>query len=151
MNLLASTTSDSSGIFIHPILLPNRVWIPVPDKLGAAGFGAERDFNLGEYVLSFHACSYFIERLNRSAYFNTRTNSYGWKHEVEAWLRDQTGQRVHIPNGIFIAAANYCGIRWRRIGSTPNVSFNLKMPHGSLLPLSEIELLLLEQARRLGR
>jgi len=149
MSILASTTIESTTPFIHPILLANRLWVPVPDELGAAGFGDESNLNLSEYALPFHACLFFIKRLSRTARFSHRMNSYSLKHSVEQWTRDQLGKHTHISNGIFIVAANYCGVKWRRIGDTPNAYFKLNSPSIPLSSLSDIEIALLKQVGRL--
>ncbi len=146
----ASTTEEAPISFVHPLLLANRTWVPISIQLGVAGFGDGSEFELADYIYSFHASLFFMRRLVVTRGVCIRANSYNWKHETEHWLREQTGKHFPIPNGIFIIAASYCGVKWRRAKGTPNCFFNLKMPRGSLPPLTQDEIALLGQARRLG-
>jgi len=42
-------------------------------------------------------------------------SSYALKHEVENWVRSELGKRIYIPQGAFILAAIYRGLKLRRI------------------------------------
>lgn len=74
-------------------------------------------------------CRTFIESFGRRTPRFCRTaTSYGYKHLVEAWLRDTTGTRVYIPQGAFILAALRLGYRVEQAREdSPNAVFDMRL------------------------
>lgn len=65
----------------------------------------------------------WIKRQDSTARYNTRHNSYGYKHAVERWWRDRGAPdgNPYVANGAFIAAA--IGLGWEAKVDGPNARF----------------------------
>lgn len=115
------------------IRLPERV--TDPSRIAAGGIRSGLDE--GEYDWLFdpppdHAvalCRTFLELYGRPTPRLRRTaTSYGHKHCVERWHREQTGERVYIPQGAFIMAALHLGYQVEQAREdSPNAVFNLRL------------------------
>jgi hypothetical protein len=86
-------------------------------------FADERDL-LSNHLDQIAACADWITRQRRTASYNTRHTSYGYKHLVERWIDGRGGPHLYIANGSFIAAALGLGYEGRpdEFGS-PNLHF----------------------------
>lgn len=60
----------------------------------------------------------WLSGINKIKSINTHRSSYGMKHIAEIELG-------YISNGAFIAAAIYCGYKYKAYNNSPNVSFNM--------------------------
>lgn len=72
---------------------------------------------------AFWACCEFIQTLHRTQ--NPRINECSgfWKHAVEKWTQ-RNGHPTYIPEGVFIAAGFYLGLRARETDGL-GVFFNI--------------------------
>ena len=98
--------------------------------LGANGYDANRYLNCSDELNEFGSeeqaywmCRDFLHTVKRIKNINKRYGSYGYKHEVEDWSREN-GHYTYVPTGMFIAAAISLGFRvefyginaWSNIG-----------------------------------
>lgn len=73
------------------------------------------------------ACAWLSRRTPIKSFNKSRT-SYGLKHTVESWHRDNGVKGdVYVSNGVFIAAALHMGFRYHRVHQwrSPNCFFNI--------------------------
>lgn len=97
-------------------------------------------------------CREFIRaRCSKRNSINYKRTSYGLKHDVERWTREQgktydqiddwgrawTGDYFYVSNGAFIVAALLEGYRAERIRLGPNASFNLSVLRRDRVPKSD--------------
>ena len=68
--------------------------------------------------LQFVRTCEWLENINKIKTINTKHTSYGLKHIAEKHIG-------YITNGVFIAAAIYCGFDFKVRARNPNVMFNM--------------------------
>ncbi len=75
-------------------------------------------------VIEFlHAMDFLRGRAERKGF--SEISSYGFKHTAERWHEWQSGERVFISNGMFIAAAIASGFKIKRISGSRNCLVNI--------------------------
>ncbi len=80
----------------------------------------EGKLRLIEAEEQFEAACVWLDSIDKTEKINTSNSSYYLKHLAEN--RQGVG---HISNGSFIAAAVYCGFKYRTGGGYPNLVFNM--------------------------
>jgi len=82
-----------------------------------------------EFVEQVQRAREWLEGLPKTARFNRRATSYGYKHEAERWLRaSRSGrQNCYISNGALIVAALISGFKVKRSAGfdSPNAYLNI--------------------------
>ena len=70
------------------------------------------------------ACEY-LNQVGRRARVNKDATSYGWKHQVERFHKEQHDRNTYVSNGMFIVAAIHLGFIVKRISGSPNAYLNI--------------------------
>jgi len=82
---------------------------------------ANRDSLLAQVELCSKVADWLKANVQQRATINSDRGSYGWKHVVE----QEIGK--YVPNGAFIAAAIYCGFKYKIAApGSPNAYFNIR-------------------------
>lgn len=91
-----------------------------------------RPWAVDEFMKACHFLSQFGQRLT----INTRSSSYGLKHEAERFHSELAGPVYsydpYVSNGMLIAAAVHLGFKLKQVG--PNAYFNITTKPGHRVP-----------------
>jgi len=80
----------------------------------------------------------FLSQFGQRLTINTRSSSYGLKHEAERFHRELAGpdHDPYVSNGMLIAAAVHLGFKLKQVG--PNAYFNITTKPGPRVPATAL-------------